>query len=197
LIKKIVSFFLDKQVAPSKGASTGQVIIGGVDKAHCDIAAGPTTFYLTSSSSGDYRFIVKLTGIEMGNYDTTSGTYYGYFDTAVSTIMLPSADLKGIFDIVDPTYDWDTGLYTVDCSSIDSISALYIAFSSYLKVPATNWIVDLDLEDKQCALALELTSYSLYSGEDYVFGTPVYRSQCLVADLEYNSILAYDHIKST
>jgi len=194
LIKKTVSVYLAKQVSPSKGSAQGTVTIGGFDKTHCDGSSAAGAYSLTYQTSSDNRWVASASNLQFGNY-YSSASGYAYFDTGVSTLQLPSADLQQIYDQILPDYDWDTGLYVVDCKQASNLGSIAISLSpggSYVQVSASSYVVDLNLDDGVCALSLGVVGDD-NSAEQYVFGTPLFREYCVAFDFENNQILTYYH----
>ncbi|KAI6170856.1 Peptidase A1 domain-containing protein [Aphelenchoides bicaudatus] len=137
--------------------------------------------------------------VKYQTFQVVSSTYVAYFDTAVSTIQMPLADLLVIFNIMLPNYDWSTGLYTIPCDKIDEKATLDLGFDGAVveySIDPVNFIVDLDLDDGQCAIAMEVEDELIYPIETHVFGTPLFRQFCVTIDLDANSIILYDHAHS-
>jgi cathepsin D len=190
LIKKTVTVFLDKLVPPSQGMAKGSITLGGFDKAHCD---GSQSNTIDLTYLGDYRFVSPEYGVQYSTYQSYSN-YYVYFDSGVSTLQLPTEDLSGIYDLMLPDYDWDTGMYTVDCSSISSLSAISINIdNNYIVINPQQYVVDLDLDGGACAVALGAVDPNNYSKENLVLGTPLFRQYCVSFNFDSQQMVFYKH----
>jgi hypothetical protein len=111
-------------------------------------------------TSDDGIPLVWLSGIDTLAFAVDFFTYKGQqlgagharVDTGVPNIQLPYNTFLALYNDVQPNYNFDYGVYTVDCSQADSLPdwVFTIGGKDYA-VPASAYVVDLALPDGQCA----------------------------------------------
>lgn len=121
-----------------------------------------------------------------------SGRAIGYADSGISTIIMPLNAIKTFLVFIIANYDWDLGIYTYPCSNRNSLNYFSISTSSgYFYIYPNNYLLDIGLDNGQCALALEIND-GTYK-EDFVFGMPLFREYCVLYDFDNNQIRFYGH----
>jgi len=186
LIKKIYTIWLDGHQSPSKGIGSGKLTFGSIDTAKCDMT---TVDYvsLVQSIVND-RYVFSVTGLNYGTY-ASNNQGEGYVDIGMSTLNIPSDDLFDIYQIILPEYDWDNGLYTVNCSIIPNLTDIEFGVNgSFVSVPSSQYVVDIDIGGGKCALAFSSSEAFPDGFVSYTFGTPFARSLCQIYDFDKNQI---------
>jgi len=163
----LFTVWLDRHIKPSDGVNGGQITYGALDKDNCDadIVYTPITsqtywqFNLDGFSAGDYK-----------NDDTASAIS----DTGTSFIYGPSDDVDQIISLSGAEYDFNTGLYTVDCNKAKKLVDLVFTVNKKpLTIPGTEHVVDLELGDGKCALGVD---YGFGFDFDWLLGDSVIRT---------------------
>lgn len=109
---------------------------------------------------------------------------------------MPPVDVKAFYDEINAEYDFNTGLYTVPCKGHKAdVIGFRMTTGSFFGVSQNHYVIDLDLPNGKCVLAVESNSGSNYESSDVVFGTPAARAFCWQVDLEQNTLQAFEHRK--
>lgn len=83
------------------------------------------------------------------------------------------------------------GLFTVPCNATNTLYKLHFKQDDfYIAVDPEHYVIDLDLGNGKCALALGASDSSIHQ-EDYILGTPAIRSNCMSFDSQSQNILIY------
>ncbi|KAI6237900.1 Peptidase A1 domain-containing protein [Aphelenchoides besseyi] len=107
-------------------------------------------------------------------------------DTGVPTILLPYDTFQDIYTLINPSYNYDLGIYEVECDQFVLLDDfVFIISKQKFAVPSTTYVVDLLLGDGMCAVAFD---YSDYFTTPYVLGTPFHWEYCLKMDIDNTEI---------
>ncbi|KAI6238439.1 CRE-ASP-1 protein [Aphelenchoides fujianensis] len=146
----LFTVWLDHHVTPSLGQPGGQITYGAIDNTNCDTSA---VVYTPITREFYWQFDVD--SFSVGTY-TNPSTASAISDTGASVILAPTDDLNAIVAASNADYDGQYGLYVVDCNAPKSLPDLVFTVSGQqLNVPATEYVVDLELDDGKCALAID------------------------------------------
>ncbi|KAI6211559.1 Peptidase A1 domain-containing protein [Aphelenchoides besseyi] len=160
-----------------------QITFGHLDLVHCE-----RNFKMTSLSAGEHsepKFM--MTKFTFGEYDYYMGSDSIIVDTGSPVIYMPKKVHSEVFYIISPDYDWDTGLYTVNCSYTDTYADWVFSLGQDdYKVPSTTYIMDVGLGDGRCILSLGIseTEYS----DSWVLGNPWLMEHCVLFSVKDNQI---------
>jgi len=170
----LFTVWLDRHVKPSEGKTGGQITYGAIDTDNCDsdIVYTPITsktywqFNIDSFTAGSYKNKVKASAIS----DTGTSFIYGPYDDVDQIIALSNAE-----------YDFNTGLYIVDCSAAKKLVDLVFTVNKKdLNIPGSEHVVDLELDDGKCALGVD---YGFGFDFDWLLGDSVIRTYCTIYDV--------------
>lgn len=80
-------------------------------------------------------------------------------------VLGPYKDTDTVTRIVNATYDFNNGIYTVDCSTVKNLPDLIFTVNGQdLDVPANEYVIDLELENNTCALGVENFDVAILTG---------------------------------
>ncbi|KAI6238481.1 Protein CBR-ASP-1 [Aphelenchoides fujianensis] len=161
-------------ITPSLGQPGGQITYGSIDNTNCDtssIVYTPITrelyWHVDSFSVGTYTNPVAASAIS---------------DTGSSYILAPTDDLNAIVEAANAYYNGQYGLYVVDCDAPKSLPDLVFTVNGQqMNIAATEYVVDLELDDGKCALAID-ENFDDKDDFDWLLGDPFIRSHCNVYD---------------
>jgi hypothetical protein len=94
----------------AEGQNGGQITYGGFDTDHCDPAI--TYFSLASETWWEFR----ISDVAVNN-KKKAGKYTAISDTGTSLIVAPTKVVTDLVNAIGATFDFNYGLYTVDCST--------------------------------------------------------------------------------
>ncbi|KAI6195802.1 hypothetical protein M3Y94_01031000 [Aphelenchoides besseyi] len=122
-----------------------------------------------------------------GDYEYDMSDEDASIDTGSPVIYMPSEVHDKIFDVIQPTYDWDTGLYTVDCSTAGTYDPWVFSIDDVdYSIPSSTYIVDIGLDENQCVLSYAISDKN-YS-PDWVLGNPWLMEHCVLFDIKGSRI---------
>jgi len=170
----LFTVWLDRHVKPTDGSNGGLITYGALDGKNCatDIVYTPVT------SETYWQF--NLDSFTVGKY-TNAKTASAISDTGTSFIYGPDSDVSQIISQSGADYDFNTGLYTVDCKSAKNLPDLVFTVNGKkLTIPAVEHVVDLELGDGTCALGVD---YGFGFDFDWLLGDSVIRTYCTIYDV--------------
>ncbi|KAI6225522.1 Peptidase A1 domain-containing protein [Aphelenchoides fujianensis] len=176
--QQFYTIWIDHHVPPSQGRVNGLITIGNFDDAHCDdrqLKFVP----LTIDETADFmRFVVQ--DFTIGPF-TKEVNAEAYVDTGSPVIRLPSDLYASVLKQLKPTYDLDRKLLLTSCEDASSLPSFsFLIGDVEHEVASGDYVVDLDLGDDQCALAVGKSE----DGQiPFVLGLPFHRSFCTVFQL--------------
>ncbi|KAI6238486.1 Protein CBR-ASP-1 [Aphelenchoides fujianensis] len=170
----LFTVWLDRHITPSLGQPGGQITYGAIDNANCDtsnIVYAPITREL----------YWRVDSFSVGTYANPT-TSYAISDTGTSFILAPYDDLNAIAEASNADYNNRYGLYTVDCDAAKSLPDLVFTVNGQqLNIPATEHVVDLELNDGTCALGIDWNADDDEFG--WLLGDGFIRSYCNIYDV--------------
>ncbi|KAI6243054.1 Protein CBR-ASP-1 [Aphelenchoides fujianensis] len=166
----LFTVWLDRHITPSLGQPGGQITYGAIDDTDYDtssIVYTPITRERSASSSTVDSFSVSTY--------TSPATASAISDTGTSFIMAPYEDLLAIVDASNADYDYQYGLYVVDCDAPKTLSDLVFTVNGQqLKLPRTEYVVDFELGEGTYALGID---------ENFGDDEPLHSLYCNVYDV--------------
>jgi hypothetical protein len=81
-----------------------------------------------------------------------------------------------------------TGMFTVSCKLNQMSNFFFDINGSKVGIPGSAFVLDMDLDDSQCILAIEKSEAS---ENTYVWGKVIARSMCWQIDFEQNTIQGF------
>jgi len=108
--QNLFTVWLKADGGDAEGEKGGQITYGGFDTDHCD----STVTYFSLSSETWWEF--NLDGVAV-NGKKKSGKWTAISDTGTSLIVAPTKVVNDLVNAIGATFDFNYGLYTVDCST--------------------------------------------------------------------------------
>jgi len=166
---------------PSTGNTQAALTIGGHDEFHC----GPVLLTIPHAGKWSRDRHVTSERFSMGAYSTAGDSTV--FDSGYPVITFPDKVYDAVFKLVNPTYDWDYGLYTVSCAKISTLPDWVFRFSGMdFAVPSSQYIIDVELPNGNCVVAFSRIEYS--SKNPYTLGAPFLRQFCTTYSIDKNHV---------
>ncbi|KAI6225178.1 Peptidase A1 domain-containing protein [Aphelenchoides fujianensis] len=176
--QQFYTIWIDHHVPPFQGRVNGLITVGNFDDAHCDdrqLKFVP----LTIDETADFmRFTIQE--FTIGPFTKEVNTE-AYSDTGSPVIRLPSDVYANVLKQLKPSYDADWKLLLTSCGDASSLPSFsFLIGEVEHEVASSDYVVDLDLGDDQCALAVGKSE----DGQlPFVLGLPFHRSFCTVFQL--------------
>ncbi|KAI6223150.1 Peptidase A1 domain-containing protein [Aphelenchoides fujianensis] len=169
----LFTVWLKKDGGDSQGDNGGQITYGGVDSDHCatDITYVPLSHELW------WEFNIDGVGV---NGKKKGPSYSAISDTGTSLIVGPSDPMQDLIDATDADYDWNTGLYSVDCDAKFTWS-IWINGKEF---PMTQDQMIWEIEG-ECLLAYDVDDFG---DPDFILGDPMIRSYCQIYEVDQGQI---------
>jgi len=179
LDKGLFTVWLDRHVKPTLGQAGGLITYGAIDQDNCN----KDIVYTKITSETYWQFAVD--GFSIKDYSNAQSVQ-AISDTGTSFIYGPSNDIDQIITISGADYDFNTGLYTVDCDAASSLPDLVFTVSGKkLNIPGSEHVTDLELGDNKCALGVD---YNFGFNFDWLLGDAVIRTYCTIYDVSGEQI---------
>jgi len=127
-----------------------------------ETAIGPHYVPFVSSPLGVPVF--NINGFRFSDYADTQKTP-AIVDSGYSVIALPAMQFRIVYAIVAPDYDWETGLYTVDCGdqTVRPPKLVFQVDGKSLVVRQELYLRDFNADDERCIFAVaQSVEESLY-----------------------------------
>jgi len=124
--------------------------------------------------------VFNVNGFAFSNYAARSNTP-AIVDSGYSVLALPSAQYRVLFDHIQPTFDWQSGLYVVDCGDLTPRPPKIVFDIGGMKIPVyyQYYVLDFDLDDEMCIFAV---GHSAESDPLYHLGLPFLRAVMVIWD---------------
>jgi len=170
----LFTVWLDRHVKPSEGQTGGLITYGAIDTDNCD----SDIVYTKITSETYWEFNIE--GFTAGSYNNPTKAS-AISDTGTSFIYGPSDDIDNIISLSGAEYDFNTGLYIVDCSAAKKlVDLVFTVNKKKLTIPGSEHVVDLELDDGMCALGVD---YGFGFDFDWLLGDSVIRTYCTIYDV--------------
>jgi len=170
----LFTVWLDRHVKPSEGQTGGLITYGALDTKNCDAEI----VYTPITSETYWQFNIE--GFSVGKY-ANQAQASAISDTGTSFIYGPYDDVDQIIALSGAEYDFNTGLYVVDCDEAKKLVDLVFTVNKKpLNIPGPEHVVDLELDDNKCALGVD---YGFGFDFDWLLGDSVIRTYCTVYDV--------------
>ncbi|KAI6174231.1 Peptidase A1 domain containing protein [Aphelenchoides besseyi] len=159
-----------------------EISFGKIDHNLCERNFNMTSLLSSSLSTPAFQ----LSQFSFGDYTYDMEDNYVSVDTGSPVIYMPSEVYEKIFDVISPTYDWDTGLYTVNCKNAGTYDPWIFSLDGVdYTVPSSTYVVDIGIGDGQCVLSYGLSnSYTA----NWVLGNPWLIEHCVLFDIKGSQI---------
>lgn len=175
LTSYLFTVWLDRHVKPVDGQTGGQITYGAIDTENCDSEIVYTP--ITSKTYWEFNIDSFSVGSKYNNPSQSSAIS----DTGTSFIYGPYDDVDQIVSLSGAEYDFNTGLYTVDCTAAKDLATLVFTVNKKdLTIPGIEHVVDLELDDGKCALGVD---YGFGFDFDWLLGDSVIRTYCTIYDV--------------
>lgn len=104
------------------------------------------------------NFVINFS-FKFGNYVNTIFKFAS-IDSGFSEIILPEDEYNNVINYIDPLYDTETNLLTVDCSKINILPNLTFAIEGYdklvnMNVTSSNYVLDVSFNSVLILLCLK------------------------------------------
>jgi hypothetical protein len=178
----IVSVYLDSSFpALQDTVSAGYVTFGAKDTIHCGD--------WTDVPFDDGNIVVNK--FALGSFSYNEKSVSSTLDSTSIYISTPSSAFDNIVSMLNAEYDYEDGIYTVNCSQVASFPDMVFHLTGVqynVSSSLYTWkYTTLDGSDN-CMLLLTENYDS-----DWIFGTPFLRAQCHAFDLEHNIVAFAEH----
>lgn len=129
--------------SPTPGSDgLGQITLGNYNTQRC----GPVLATIPHTS----RWTPRNVALERFTFDSysTRGTT-AYFDTGFPVLAFPQKIYQAIDRLINPIYNWDYGLYTVECAKSETLKPWIFQFQGQaFSVPAKDYLLDVSTDAK-------------------------------------------------
>ncbi|KAI6198920.1 J domain-containing protein [Aphelenchoides besseyi] len=119
------------------------------------------------------EFGANLEGMCEENYIMTVLTYdesmyslkftldsFSYSGSIVPTILLPYDTFQEVYDKINPTYNYDYGIYEIECDQFVLLDDFIFTISKQtFTIPSSTYVVDLLLGDGMCVVSFDYSDY--------------------------------------
>ncbi|KAI6185578.1 Peptidase A1 domain-containing protein [Aphelenchoides besseyi] len=157
------------------GESTvdGLITVGNFDLEHCNDAFNFVP--LKIDDTYDYMHF-EIDKFSMGKY-TQEVASEAYLDSGSPVVQVPSDIYNLILQQIQPDYDSSLNLLITSCSAAAQLPSWKFTINSLdYEIEGEKYVVDLNLRNDNCALALDKSS-------TFVLGLPFSRSYCQIFQL--------------
>ncbi|CAB05013.2 Peptidase A1 domain-containing protein [Caenorhabditis elegans] len=173
----IFTIFFDKRDPDYYYPSNGLITYGGLDTKNCNANIS----YVPVSSKTYWQF--KVDGFQVGTYNRTVNRDQAIMDTGSSWFGLPYSVIAGIATQTNATWDLYASVYTVPCSTMNSLPDLVFTIGAEkFPISAPEYVEDVGLDDGTCALAMYGIDASGF-GPSVTLGNIFIRRYCSVFDV--------------
>jgi hypothetical protein len=176
LDKPLFTVWLDRIKSQiSMGGPGGVITYGALDSTNCD----STWNYVTLSSKTYWQF--PITGFSVGSYSSMQ-SQQAISDTGTSWLGGPQNNVDGAAQAIGATWDDFNQLYYVTCTAQNLPDIVYTIGGNKYNLPATEYVLDLELGNGNCAVTLFPFSFGGF-GPDWILGDTFIRTYCNVYDI--------------
>ncbi|KAI6240360.1 Asp-1 [Aphelenchoides fujianensis] len=171
------TIWLGNHVPPSVGTIQGLLTLGGADTDNCKNDGNAVQQYYN-----DYFWVwlFNIDYVKIGKYEDDV-THYGFLNVGLPTISVPDTELRRIFSTLNPSYDQDLQIYHIPCKNTYMAPDISLTIGGVeYTVPGTDYILDLDLADGECVVALD----DWDADDTWVLGVPFMQAVCTQVDFQ-------------
>jgi len=173
--------WLDSYHPPSAGPLNGVFTFGGFDDEHCDKSTLVTVKMHDTPSYWPWYF--KIDSVVFGAYADPI-PIDGTLSSGVPFLGAPRLPYYHILDQFDFKLDKKLNLFLIDCGAALTGPELTLTIAGKVHaVPASDYIVDLELANGKCALAL-----SQHNPNQWELGQPFMQRYCTTFDTANNVV---------
>ncbi|KAI6197691.1 hypothetical protein M3Y94_01255000 [Aphelenchoides besseyi] len=175
------TIWLGNHVPPSVGTLDGLLTLGGADNVNCLNDGNTVSQFYTENF---WVWLFSIDSVQIGKYQDEV-KHFGFINVGNPVISVPNTEFSRILNILNPSYDPALQIYYVPCKNAYEAPdiTLTIGGKNYV-VPGRNYIVDLELQDEECALALD----DWEMDDTWVLGTPFMQAFCTQVDFKSHKI---------
>ncbi|KAI6234798.1 Asp-1 [Aphelenchoides fujianensis] len=171
------TIWLGNHVPPSVGTIQGLLTLGGPDGDNCKNDGNAVNQYYN-----DYFWVwlFNVDTVKIGKYESDV-QHYGFLNVGLPTISVPDTELRRIFGTLNPSYDQDLQIYHIPCKNAYMAPDISLTIGGVeYTVPGTDYILDLDLTDGECVVALD----DWDADDTWVLGVPFMQAVCTQVDFQ-------------
>ncbi|KAI6240297.1 Peptidase A1 domain-containing protein [Aphelenchoides fujianensis] len=169
-----------------------QITFGSLDNCKNNFTLLPLNSY-TYTSQADFFLDTFIFG-QAYRYDLNGQPVQ--LDTGMAVIAMPYDVFQTIIMAFDWLYQWDWGVFSVDCSTAGNGTYADWTFTLDVKnftIPASTYIIDIGLTDGQCVIAGQSTDDDFQT--EWVLGNPFAVHRCIKFDVG-NGQIGFEHDRS-
>ncbi|KAI6171081.1 Eukaryotic aspartyl protease [Aphelenchoides bicaudatus] len=173
------TLWIGSHVSPLKAASaTGLITLGDFDELHCKTEQ---PLYVPLSIDEVYNYMYfQISNFKFSGQNIPLTNTNAYLDTGSPVIQVSTRVSVLINSVLNPEYDWNKKVYTLDCGAKDQLPAWTFTINGMdFSIEAKNYLIDLALSENKCALAFTLAE----DAQMFVLGLPMLRSYCTIYEL--------------
>jgi len=166
-----------RKTSRADGSEGGQLTLGDYDTEHCSTSIN----WVPLSSVSYYQF--KLQGVKIGDASSTNIIASGdqaISDTGTSLIAGPKSAIDSICTHLKGTYDSANKIYTVPCSSANSLPPVIFTINS-IDYPVSAQSYVLESGNGGCMLGFQ--EQTTHRGPQWILGDSWIREWCQVYDM--------------
>jgi len=184
--KRWITIWLGQHYPPSSGKqSKFQITLGNTDNKNCDhgLKFMPLGVY---DATGFSTLTFQIDSLA---YSTYKGQVNApaIVDTGFPIIQMEMDQYSTLYKMINPQYDFSLMLLTVPCSSAPSLSDIIFTIGGKtFAVPSKNYVVDLEIGNGNCALAIGQNDPDLLPV--FALGNPFLRSFCVVYNVDRTAV---------
>ncbi|RCN41048.1 eukaryotic aspartyl protease [Ancylostoma caninum] len=177
LNKKIITVWMNRKVAISRGSDAGYITYGAVDTSNCE----QNWNYIPISSNMHWRIPVQ--GFNIGGFNHQGNNEQALCDTGSSYLGAPRNVMNNIARITGATFSAPHGVYTVPCPAMWTLPSLLFRIGGrQYRIPSVQYVIDMNLGNNRCALAFYAMDYDGNLGISWILGVPFIRTFCTIFD---------------
>ncbi|KAI6238838.1 Eukaryotic aspartyl protease [Aphelenchoides fujianensis] len=151
----------------------------------CDDQFGYTP--LSFFSTGDGGFLTfPLDGFTFGKIKAPAGDS-AVADVGVPLIYVKYNVFKDMHKNLNPDYNWDYGVYTVDCGKAGKLDPwVFTVLGIEYSISSSNYVVDMGIGDGSCAVLFD--HFEGFTRTEWLIGNPFFWGTCVTYDYSQNRI---------
>ncbi|KAI6170870.1 Eukaryotic aspartyl protease [Aphelenchoides bicaudatus] len=182
LPQRVYSVFLERDAMPNGVVVFGSFSYGLIDQTNCksDLSYVPLKFlndFVTNA--------FDIQKFKMNNYVRQS-TQTAQSDSGLAVILAPGTEFDNIYRQLNPDFDEQLGIYTLNCTNQQTQPDLTFTINNKdYSIPATEYLIDILLQDGRCAVAIGQSSQFTAS---WGLGNPFGRVYCTIFDIDQNRL---------
>ncbi|KAI6224489.1 Peptidase A1 domain-containing protein [Aphelenchoides fujianensis] len=165
------------------GESESLITFGYSDGDRCDLTRLHHADLFFDEQLGAMAFI--LDSFSFSDFSVASPAHASV-DTGIPLILVPYATFAGVFERILPDYDFQLGIYTLDCSQSGVLEPWILGIGGHnYSIPSNSYILDVGLGNGLCVLALDLSNSFT---TEYALGSPFAWEYCQRLDIDRGTI---------